>query len=195
MKISFGMVACSFIAVFLFVAGCEKLQTETSTGQEAQSKVQTTNDEQAPPSGPNTPPAIPLPFGPGTVPTVTVGTTQFSVEIAETAADREHGLKGRESLADNAGMLFIFPQTGQEKFWMQNSKIPLDIIFIDETTGEGGISKPGKVVSIIENTVPESTELLLSPIPYRYALEVKGGSAAKFGIKIGDPVEKRIGPR
>ncbi len=123
---------------------------------------------------------------PGTVATISVGEADFSVEIAESAEERARGLKGRESLAPRSGMWFVFPETVQDEFWMKDTLVPLDIVFVGEDM---------KVVHIIENAVPGSTELLSSPVAYRYVLEIPAGSAEEYDIKVGDVAEKRIGPR
>ena len=168
-----------FTAALLFITGCDKAQTTAG----ANANPQATGMQSAQTSTAD-----------GTVMTVTVGSTPFSVEIATTDEEREKGLSGREKLPENNGMLFVHPQTGQDSHWMKDTKIPLDMIFIDEVMTDEGISKPGKVVHIIENAVPESTELLSSPVPYRYTLEVNGGAIKKSGIKVGDVVVKSVGP-
>jgi len=121
---------------------------------------------------------------PGTVATIVVGGNPFSVEIAETAEDRARGLMNRESLAANSGMWFIFPEMGQEKFWMKDTLISLDLIFVDNNM---------KVVHIIENAQAESTDILSSAVPFEYVLEVSAGTAAEKNMKVGDSVQKRIG--
>ena len=123
---------------------------------------------------------------PGTVATIALGSTDFSVEVAKTDEERAHGLMGRESLPANGGMWFVFPGNVQDEFWMKDTLIALDIIYVDSDM---------KVVHINPNTVPESTEMLSSPVAYRYVLEVPAGSVEKFDIKVGDLAEERIGPR
>ena len=123
---------------------------------------------------------------PGAVATIVIGETSFSVEIAESDDERRVGLMNRESIPQNYGMWFVFPKTVQEDFWMKDTQVPLDIIFVDEDM---------KVVDVIKNAPPESTELLSSKVPYRYVLEVNSGSADKYDINVGDIVEKRIGPK
>ncbi|GHB34599.1 hypothetical protein GCM10007094_24880 [Pseudovibrio japonicus] len=107
------------------------------------------------------------------------GSHEFRVEIAETAAERAQGLMGRTDLTPDDGMLFIFPQSGLQYFWMRNTPSSLDIIFI----GADYI-----VRSIAANTVPYSEEVISSEVPAKYVLEVLAGRAAELGIKPGDRV-------
>jgi len=118
--------------------------------------------------------------------TIVIGDHDFSAEIAKSDAERAKGLMGRESLAKNFGMWFEFPQMGNYKFWMKDTMIPLDLLFIDSDM---------KVVDIIKNTSPNSTETLSSSAPFQYVLELNAGAADEDEIKIGDTVEKRIGPK
>ena len=124
------------------------------------------------------------------VPTIAIHSgdkvTNVSVEMAVTDDERSKGLKGRESLPKNYGMWFVFPIEVSDPFWMQDTLISLDIIFVGSDM---------KIVDIIENTTPGSAERLFSDAPYRYALEVASGFAKDSDIKVGDLVEQRIGPR
>lgn len=170
-------IACAFLIV-----GCEKVNMKQETNEQA--KPDTAKQGVVTPET-----TLPQPQT-GTVATAVFSTqsgpVSFSIEIAQTDEERARGLMNRESLPENNGMFFIFPQTVEEKFWMKDTKIPLDLVFIDEGM---------KTVHIIENAVPDSTEMLASPQPYKYVIEVNGGIVAKKGIKIGDSVEKRIGPQ
>lgn len=105
----------------------------------------------------------------------TLGTARFKVEIADTPRERSRGLMGREHLAEDRGMFFIFEKSDNHPFWMKNTYIPLDIIFFNEDL---------RVVGIIENTVPEDLSMLSIGVKSRYALEVPAGSARKFGIDL-----------
>ncbi len=102
-----------------------------------------------------------------------------AVEIARTDAERRRGLMGRERLAPDAGMLFVFDETSEHGFWMKNTLIPLDMIFIGED---------GRVVGIVERAEPRSLELRTVGAPSRYVLEVNGGWASAHGVRTGDLV-------
>jgi len=107
------------------------------------------------------------------------GVHVFAVEMAVTEAEREKGLMFRKELPEGQGMLFDFKQDQNVSFWMQNTYIPLDMIFIQ---GDG------RILRIAENTEPLSTKLIPSNGPVRAVLEVIGGTAAKLGIAAGDRV-------
>lgn len=103
----------------------------------------------------------------------------FRVEVADTAAKREIGLQYRRELADDRGMLFLFPREQIQSFWMKNTPIPLDMIFIN---------RESIIAGIIHQTVPFSTESLSVPAPSQFVLEIKGGLARHHGIETGDRV-------
>ena len=107
----------------------------------------------------------------------------FAVEIADTDAQREKGLMFRKNLPDGQGMLFDFKREQDVSFWMQNTYIPLDMIFI---RGDGSILR------IVENAEPLSTRLIPSGGPVLAVLEVIGGTAHKLGIAPGDRVAHPI---
>jgi uncharacterized membrane protein (UPF0127 family) len=109
-------------------------------------------------------------------------TIPVAVELATTPDTRQLGLMYREHLDDGSGMLFIFPHTAPQSFWMHNTKIPLDILFIDDA---------GKIARLYPSTTPFSDESLPSAAPVRYVLEVPGGYCARNGIEQGDTV--RVG--
>lgn len=103
----------------------------------------------------------------------------FKVETADTPAKRELGLQYRKDLAPDSGMIFIFPDSSVQSFWMKNTPIPLDMIFI-------GADR--KIVGIVEQTVPFSLDSRSVPAPSRYVLEINGGLSRRYGIKAGDGV-------
>jgi uncharacterized membrane protein (UPF0127 family) len=101
------------------------------------------------------------------------------VEIADTPAKREMGLQYRRELADDQGMLFLFPAEETLTFWMKNTPIPLDMIFIGSDL---------KIVGIVRDAVPFSTTTRSVGVPSRFVLEIKGGLAKQKGIEVGDAV-------
>ncbi len=107
----------------------------------------------------------------------------FSVEIADNDADRAKGLMYRKELPEGRGMLFDFHRDQEVSFWMQNTYIPLDMIFI---RGDG------QILRIEENTVPLSTRMIPSRGAVRAVLEVIGGTSRKLGIAPGDRVASPI---
>jgi hypothetical protein len=98
------------------------------------------------------------------------------VEVANTPAQRERGLMFRERLDADAGMIFIFDHDEDHSFWMKNTVIPLDMIFI---------TKDLVVTGVAANAEPFSLESRTCGRPSRYVLEVNGGFAARHGIIAG----------
>jgi uncharacterized protein len=111
------------------------------------------------------------------------GVHSFAVELADNDAAREKGLMYRKELPEGQGMLFDFHREQDVSFWMQNTYIPLDMIFI---RGDG------RILRIAENTEPLSTRLIPSGGPVRAVLEVIGGTSRKLGIAPGDRVASPI---
>jgi len=107
------------------------------------------------------------------------GDASVNVELALTRAEQQQGLMYRTELAENAGMLFVFEDEAERSFWMSNTPLPLDIIYIK---GDGSI------VSIAANTTPYSEKTIPSRGPAEYVLEVNGGWASRHGVKAGDKV-------
>ncbi len=110
-------------------------------------------------------------------------THSFIVELAETERERNIGLMHRNSLAPDRGMIFNFHTEGQELFWMRNTFIPLDMVFIKSS---------GKIIYIAANTTPHSEEGVGPADPVQAVLELPGGTAARLGIKTGDTVHHKI---
>jgi len=108
---------------------------------------------------------------------------KFDVELALDDLHRAHGLMYRKQLGPYQGMLFDFFQEMPVSFWMKNTLIPLDMLFI---AGDGTIK------NIHANAVPLSTDPIPSNLPVRAVLEINGGSAALLGIKPGDKVKHPI---
>lgn len=105
---------------------------------------------------------------------IEIGDKQYNVRIAITDEEQSDGLKNIEKLFDNEGMLFVFDKEDQVSMWMEDTVIPLDVIFIDEDYN----------VVKVQQGVPKSKELITSDNT-KYVLEVNAGS----GIKIGDELD------
>ena len=130
-------------------------------------------------------PAQPPPAArPAARPQVTVDSpsgrsTTVTVEVARTDDELQRGLMFREKLAPGTGMLFVFGDSSDHSFWMKNTLIPLDMIFIAEGGTVAGIVERAEPLSLVERSVGR---------PSRWVLEVPGGFAAEHGIRAGDRV-------
>jgi len=128
------------------------------------------------------PPAHPLKSEPAEIVTRS-GVKRFRVEIADTAATREYGLMKRRHLAADHGMLFDFKTPQPVAFWMKDTLIPLDMLFI---------ARDGRIVSIARNATPMSETPIPSQGVILGVLEIRGGRAAEIGAQPGDRVVERI---
>jgi uncharacterized membrane protein (UPF0127 family) len=108
------------------------------------------------------------------------GSHVLQVEIASDEASRERGLMNRRYMPADRGMLFEFPIEEPVAFWMKDTYIPLDMIFIGHD---------GAVVGVVENAEPLSETTIPSGAPTSAVLEVNGGVAASLGIRPGDKVK------
>jgi uncharacterized membrane protein (UPF0127 family) len=106
-------------------------------------------------------------------------THRFTVEVAETGEQQAQGLMFRKELAPDRGMVFPRDPPGDASFWMKNTLIPLDIIFV---------RTDGTIARIAENVVPMSLDPIPSLEPVGAVLEIAGGRSAELGIKAGDKV-------
>jgi len=113
------------------------------------------------------------------------GDRLFTVEWAVTAAERSCGLMFREEMDHNHGMVFDFRLERNVSFWMSNTLISLDMIFIKAS---------GEVVNVAEFTTPLSLEGVPSAGPVRYVLEVVGGTAERIGLEPGDMIDIERAP-
>mgnify|MGYP000887477180 FL=1 len=104
----------------------------------------------------------------------------IEVEFAKNDEERALGLMYRSSMDEHQGMWFIFPEEAPRSFYMRNTEIPLDIIYLD---------KDKKVVSIAKNARPYDETSLPSEKPAMYVLEINGGLSDKWGIEKGDRME------
>lgn len=105
-------------------------------------------------------------------------TIQFlQLEIADDDYQRETGLMYRETMEQDQGMLFIFENEQPRGFYMKNTNIPLDLIFLNAEN---------KIVSIKKNAKPKSLETIPSEVPAQYVLEVNAGLSDEWGLQVGD---------
>lgn len=113
--------------------------------------------------------------------TIIVGNKTITAEIAKTEKEITKGLSGRKSLAKDKGMLFVFPDIGLYTFWMKDTLIPLDIIWIldDEIVD----------IKTLQPETPDSIPTYASPNEVNYVLEVNAGFAKENNVKIGDKVK------
>lgn len=135
---------------------------------------------------PKAPPPTDLPE----VPFVAEGSLSFTrggselstitIEIADTDSTRDRGLMERNSLPENSGMLFIFPEPAPQRFWMANTRISLDLVFADAE---------GTIVEIARYTRPQSQQGVESLVPALYVVEVAAGYTESIGLVEGDQIE------
>jgi uncharacterized protein len=103
----------------------------------------------------------------------------ITIEIAETKATRAKGLMGREEMDDNVGMLFVYQRVGDKVFWMRNTPLSLDMVFVSED---------GMVLNIAGRTRPFSDNNYRSKGPAKYVVEVLSGFCDRYGIREGTRV-------
>jgi uncharacterized protein len=111
--------------------------------------------------------------------TTSAGPRNFRVEVAATAQEQQRGLMFRTEMGPDEGMIFPLAQVRMASFWMRNTVIPLDIIFI---------GPDNRIINIAANTVPYSESPVPSEAPAKAVLELNGGRAAELGIAPGDLV-------
>jgi hypothetical protein len=117
---------------------------------------------------------------PAVIVETTGGPRRITVEVVATDAARSRGLMYRDRLPDGHGMLFVFDTEADHGFWMKNTFIPLDMIFV---------GADGRIVGIHPNAVPHSLVPVSVGRPSRWVLEVAGGYAARAGIAVGDRMD------
>lgn len=106
-------------------------------------------------------------------------TLHFTVEVAVTPDQRAHGLMFRKTMGDDAGMIFDFGEPRRVAMWMENTFLPLDMLFADDT---------GTIRHIKENATPYSRDIIDSMSPVKYVVELNAGIVDKLGIKVGDRI-------
>ncbi|MGE5608651.1 MAG: DUF192 domain-containing protein [Bacillota bacterium] len=105
-----------------------------------------------------------------------IGQKRFTLEVADTDSSRQYGLMRRDSMPPDHGMLFVFADERPLSFWMKNTRLPLDILYVDAQ---------GRVVSI-HQMKPYDLSTTSSDGPAQYAIELNKGAAASAGVKAGD---------
>ncbi len=105
--------------------------------------------------------------------------SQLDIEIAASDFETQTGLMYRESMESNQGMLFVFPDVAVHSFYMKNTQIPLDIIYIDEDL---------KIASFQKNAKPFDETGLTSQVPIKYVLEVNAGLSDQWELEVGDRI-------
>ena len=114
-----------------------------------------------------------------------IGHVDYTLEVADTVTSRATGLMRRDSMPDQHGMIFVFPDEDLRRFHMQNTRIPLDILFLDAR---------GRVVSV-STMKPYDLSTTPSAAPARYAIELNAGQALRNGVKVGDVLDIPVGAR
>lgn len=157
------LAGCAFVIALVFT----KLPMDTLTGQATSSTS----------SGQATSSKTTL----GQSPHVLIGGRMVRVDIADTPAEREQGLSGRKGLAEDEGMLFIFPEDGRYGFWMKDMLFSIDILWL---------SSGGEIVDMMENATPDTypESSFLPNVAARYTVELPEGFASRYNVKIGDTV-------
>lgn len=107
----------------------------------------------------------------------------IDVEVAANPTKRQQGLMYRSQMDEDNGMIFIFDKEDMQAFWMKNTLLPLDIIFIDSK---------GVINTIHKNTVPYSEKSLPSKLKSQFVVEVNAGYSDRHGIKEGDLIEYKL---
>ena len=111
------------------------------------------------------------------------GDYRITVEIADTPEARSRGLMFRESLADDRGMLFLYPAPREVSMWMKNTLIPLDMLFV---------GSDGRIVRVARNAQPHSLTTISSGGPVIAVLEIGGGRSAELDVRTGDRLESSV---
>jgi uncharacterized membrane protein (UPF0127 family) len=106
--------------------------------------------------------------------------SRFEIEIADNEYEIQTGMMYRKSLASNRGMLFVFPDEQMRYFYMKNTEISLDIIYLD---------KDRRIVSFQKNAKPLDETSLPSEAPAQYVFEIAGGRADELGMEVGDRIQ------
>lgn len=104
---------------------------------------------------------------------------RLDIEIADSDYETQTGLMYRDAMETNQGMLFVFPEVAMHSFYMKNTKIPLDILFIDDKMA---------IAHLVEEAQPMNESGLSSRVPVQYVLEINAGLVKLWGVKPGDSI-------
>ena len=167
------LLACACVAFTLLACRAEPAANALPPGQNSLATAPASPATEAPRTAPSGLDLVPLDIHSAT------GTHHLTVEVARTPEQQGQGLMFRAALAADMGMIFPFPNPRMASFWMRNTLIPLDMIFI---------RADGTIARIAADTVPHSEESISSGEPVAAVLEIKGGRAAELGIREGDRV-------
>ena len=146
----------------------------SAPGLACKSGGQASGRSSAPASDPTVVPTVVVHTGARTVP--------FRVEVAITPEEHARGLMYRSHLDADAGMLFVFEEPAVQRFWMKNTLIPLDMIFITPEL---------RIAGIVANAAPETETERMVPARSQYVLEIAGGLSERLGVRAGETVELR----
>ena len=108
------------------------------------------------------------------------GQARFQVDVADDPAERSKGLMFVEQMGTLEGMLFVYERPQRATFWMRNTLIPLDMIFV---------APDGEVLNIHENAIPQDETTIDGGEGVQYVLEINGGLSSRLGISVGDVLE------
>jgi uncharacterized membrane protein (UPF0127 family) len=124
-------------------------------------------------------------FGTGTMNIIKKNGSQETVKIkiADTINERSLGLMNVKEMPDNEGMIFIFEDEAQRKMWMENTYIPLDMLFVDGKK---------RIFNFKENATPLSEDIIYSVGPAKYVIELNGGYVKNHQITSGDKIDFTI---
>ena len=167
------LLACACVALSLLACRADPAANASPPAQNRLADAPASPVLEAPRTAPSGLDLLPLEIRSAT------GTHHFTVEVARTPDQQSQGLMFRSALAADMGMIFPFPNPRMASFWMRNTLIPLDMIFI---------RVDGTIARIAANTVPHSEDSVSSGEPVAAVLEIKGGRAAELGISEGDLV-------
>ena len=181
-----------FVVTAFFLAQCDRapsepIATATATAKQRTRCVRPTSDKAPPPVPKGPDPACPKDPD-GKPPEVPQGKVTFSaangasldVELMLNEEHRERGLMYRRELAEDKGMLFVFPDADVRAFWMKNTCLPLDMLFIAED---------GFVTGVLENVPTMNEDARSIPCPVKYVLEANSGWARRHGVKAGQKAQ------